>query len=147
MNAEIQKRRAGDIGSSLVRSRPAVTRLQSALSRTVVRLGMRRRLELIETRLTRHAEITEPRLITEWQTAAFNQIWHDATQRFRFYAAWKARHGLPCQIKEIQELTRFPILRRNDIDENFESIVEDSAPCQFVYSGGTTSNSRRFPRG
>ena len=38
-------------------------------------------------------------------------------------------------------------LRRSDIDDNFETIAEDLAPCDFVYSGGTTGNSRRFPRG
>jgi phenylacetate-coenzyme A ligase PaaK-like adenylate-forming protein len=50
-------------------------------------------------------------------------------------------------VKEIGELTQFPILRRSDIDDNFETIAEDLAPCHFVYSGGTTGNSRRFPRG
>ncbi len=147
MNTEIQKRRAANANGSSAWSRSTGTRLQSALSRSVVKIGMRRRLDLIEARRARHAEITEPELIAGWQAAAFNQIWRDATQRFRFYADWKTRHGLPSVIEEIQELTQFPILRRSDIDENFESIVEDSAPCHFVYSGGTTSNSRRFPRG
>lgn len=108
---------------------------------------MRQRLDLIEKRRARHAEITDPALMAVWQTTAFNQIWRDATQRYRFYADWKARHGLPDQLKEIDELTKFPILRRTDIDDNFATIAEDSGPCHFVYSGGTTGNSRRFPRG
>ena len=121
--------------------------LQRVTSRLVVGIGLRRRLDLIETRRARHAEITDPELIAAWQTKAFNQIWRGATQRIRFYAEWKRRHGLPQQVKEIGELTRFPILRRSDIDDSFETIVEDLAPCHFVYSGGTTGNSRRFPRG
>jgi phenylacetate-CoA ligase len=126
---------------------PTVVRLQKALSQLVFRTGMRRRLDLIEARRARQAEITDPELIAGWQTAAFNRIWRDATERIRFYADWKARHGLPCQITAIGELTQFPILRRSDIDDSFEKIAEDSAPCHFVYSGGTTGNSRRFPRG
>jgi phenylacetate-coenzyme A ligase PaaK-like adenylate-forming protein len=124
----------------------ATAGLQRAISRVVVGIGLRRRLDLIETRRALHAEITDPEVMAAWQTRAFNQIWRGATQRIRFYAEWKSRHRLPDQVKEIGELTQFPILRRSDIDDNFETFAEDLAPCHFVYSGGTTGNSRRFPR-
>ena len=147
MSVEIPSGQANAAG--LVWSTPdrATARLQTAISRVVVGIGLRRRLDLIETRRALHAEITDPELMAAWQTRAFNQIWRGATQRIRFYAEWKSRHGLPDQVKEIGELTQFPILRRSNIDENFETIAEDLAPCHFVYSGGTTGNSRRFPRG
>ena len=128
---------ANAAGSMWSKSNRATAGLQRAISRVVVGIGMRRRLDLIETRRALHAEITDPELMAAWQTRAFNQIWRDATQRIRFYAEWKSRHGLPDQLKEIGELTQFPILRRSDIDDNFETIAEDSAPCHFVYSGGT----------
>jgi phenylacetate-CoA ligase len=147
MTAEMRACQVNATSSVLPTPNPITARLQRALSLLVVRIGMRRRLDLIETRRARHADITDPELMAVWQTTAFNQIWRDATQRIRFYADWKARHGLPSQIKEIGELTQFPVLRRDDIDENFGTIAEDSAPCHFVYSGGTTGNSRRFPRG
>jgi phenylacetate-coenzyme A ligase PaaK-like adenylate-forming protein len=136
---------AGVLGWST--SKRATAGLQWAISRLVVGIGLRRRLDLIETRRALHAEITEPELMAAWQTRAFNQIWRDATQRIRFYDEWKIRHSLPDQVKEIGELAQFPTLRRGDIDDNFETIAEDLAPCDFVYSGGTTGNSRRFPRG
>jgi phenylacetate-coenzyme A ligase PaaK-like adenylate-forming protein len=121
--------------------------MQRATARVVVGIGLKNRLELIAARRERHDRITDPEIMSTWQTEAFNQIWVSATQRIRFYAEWKRRHSLPDQLKEISELSKFPILRRRDIDDNFEIIAEDLSPCHFVYSGGTTGNSRRFPRG
>lgn len=123
------------------------TPLQRVISRLVVRIGLRRRLDLIAARRERHAAITDPELMAIWQTRAFNQIWPRATQRIRFYAEWKRRYGLPDQVNDIGELAQFPVLKRSDIDGSFETIAEDLAPCHFVYSGGTTGNCRRFPRG
>ena len=147
MSVEISRHQANAAGSTWPTPNRAGARLQTVISRVVVGIGLRRRLDLIETRRARHAEITDPELMAAWQTRAFNQIWRGATQRIRFYAEWKSRHGLPEQVKEIGELTQFPILRRSDIDDDFETIEQDLAPCHFVYSGGTTGNSRRFPRG
>lgn len=147
MNGDVLLRRfdATDLGGC-VRHRLA-ERLQNIISRLVVEIALRYRLDVIAARRARHAAITDPELMATWQVAAFNQIWLDVTRRIRFYAAWKRRHGLPDQIKEISELTQFPIMGRDDIDENIKSIEEDVAPCQFVYTGGTTGNARRFPRG
>ena len=144
MIVDCQANAAGSVWST---SKRATSGLQRAISRVVVGIGLRRRLDLLHTRRALHAEITDPELMAAWQARAFNQIWRGATQRIRFYAEWKNRHGLPDQVKEIGELAQFPILRRSDIDDNFETIAEDLAPCHFVYSGGTTGNSRRFPRG
>ena len=124
-----------------------VAQLRSMVSQAVVGVGLRRRLNLIETRRARHAEITDPELMAAWQTKTFNEVWDSATQRIRFYAEWKRRHGLPNQVTGIDELTQFPILRRSDIDNGLETIAEDLAPCHFVYSGGTSGNALRFPRG
>jgi phenylacetate-coenzyme A ligase PaaK-like adenylate-forming protein len=147
MSLEIPDRQTDAVGAAWSTTSRAEARLRRALSRFVVGIGMRRRLDLIEARRARHAEITDPELMAAWQTRAFNQIWRRATQRIRFYAEWQRRHSLPAELNEIGELRQFPILRRNDIDDNFQTIVEDLAPCHFVYSGGTTGNSRRFPRG
>jgi len=144
MIVDCQANAAGSVWST---SKRATSGLQRAISRVVVGIGLRRRLDLLDTRRALHAEITDLELMAAWQTRAFNQIWRSATQRIRFYAEWKSRHGLPDQVKAIGELAQFPILRRSDIDDNFETIAEDLAPCHFVYSGGTTGNSRRFPRG
>jgi phenylacetate-CoA ligase len=135
---------AGSVWSKWSR---ATVPLQRMVSRPIVRIGLRGRLDLIETRCARHAQITDPELMAAWQTSTFNDIWRDVTQRIRLYGEWKRRHGLPDQVKEIAELTQFPILRRSDIDDSFETIAKDLAPCHFVYSGGTTGNSRPFPRG
>ena len=147
MSVEVPHCQANAAGSKRPTPNRVAARLQTAISRVVVGIGLRRRLDLIETRRALHAEIIDPNLMAAWQTRAFNRVWRDATQRIRFYAEWKSRHGLPNHLNAIDELTQFPILRRSDIDDNFETIAEDLAPCHFVYSGGTTGNSRRFPQG
>jgi len=147
MNGQVPDHQ-GDAVCSIWPTRRQITGpLQSAISRPVVGIGLRRRLDLIAARRERHAAITDPELMAMWQTRAFNEVWLSATQRIRFYAEWKRRHDLPDQVNEIGELAQFPVLKRSDIDDSFETIAQDLAPCHFVYSGGTTGNSRRFPRG
>jgi phenylacetate-coenzyme A ligase PaaK-like adenylate-forming protein len=147
MNGQVPNDRADAASCGGTTRRRLTAPLRNGISRLVVGVGLRHRLDLIEARRERHASVTDPEQMAIWQTNAFNQIWVSATQRIRFYAEWKRRHGLPDQVKEIGEITQFPILRRDDIDDSFKAIAEDLAPCDFVYSGGTTGNSRRFPRG
>jgi phenylacetate-CoA ligase len=147
MNGQVSDHQADAVCSVRSTRRKIVAPPQRVISRLVVGIGLCRRLDLIAARREQHAAITDPELMAIWQTRAFNQIWLSATQRIRFYAEWKRRHGLPDHVNEIGELAQFPVMRRSDIDDSFETIAKDLAPCHFVYSGGTTGNSRRFPRG
>ena len=70
-----------------------------------------------------------------------------ATTRFRFYAEWKRRHRLPDRLADIADLSRFPILRKTDIEADFETIAEDARPCRFIGTGGSAGPSSWFPRG
>lgn len=113
----------------------------------VVSIGLGDRLELLAERQARHAMITDPDAMAQWQVAAFNRIWRSATQRYRFYADWQRRHGLPERIADLAEIARFPVLRNRDIEENFASIAADAQPCRLVRTGGSTGRPRHFPRG
>ena len=45
----------------------------------------------------------------------FNAIWRDAFENVPFYAEWKAMHELPDAIKDIAELSGWPILEKKDL--------------------------------
>jgi phenylacetate-coenzyme A ligase PaaK-like adenylate-forming protein len=119
----------------------------SLLPRAVVGLGLRRRLRLLAERQALHRRVHDPDEIARYQLAAFNAVWGMATRRFRFYARWRDRHGLGERLADLEELRRFPILRKPDIEENFGTIAEDARPCGLVGTGGSTGPSSWFPRG
>jgi len=121
--------------------------VQRRVARLVVGIGLRHRLELLAARQARHRSIVEPERMARWQLEAFNEIWRRATERYRFYADWRRRHGLPGRLEDIAELAKFPVLRKSDIETSFPIIAEDAAPCRFVSTGGSTGPSQLFPRG
>jgi phenylacetate-coenzyme A ligase PaaK-like adenylate-forming protein len=120
---------------------------QSHVARLAVNTGLRARLALLAERQQRHRAIANPREMEQWQTQAFNRIWSHALQRFRFYADWKQRHGLPGRLESIRELTHFPILQSADIETHLAMITADARPCHLIYTGGSSGRSRQFPRG
>lgn len=121
--------------------------LQRRVARRVVGTGLRRRLELLAERQALHQTIRDPERIARLQIELFNEIWRGAAGRFRFYADWKRRHGLPDAIADLAELRSFPILRKAEIEASAAIIAEDAAPCRFIATGGTSGPSIRFPRG
>jgi phenylacetate-CoA ligase len=117
------------------------------LPRLVVAVGLRRRLQLLAERQALHRRLDAPDLMAQYQLAAFNAVWRMARQRYRFYADWQRRHGLGDRIADLSELGHFPVLRKRDIEENFQAIAEDARPCGFVATGGSTGPASWFPRG
>ncbi|MGO8917545.1 MAG: hypothetical protein ACLQJR_16690 [Stellaceae bacterium] len=113
----------------------------------VVGIGLRRRLTLLADRQEQYRRVTDPLDIARRQLEAFNSVWLMATRRFRFYAEWQRRHGLGDQLADVAELSRFPILRKDDIEKHFATIAEDAGPCRFVGTGGSSGPSTWFPRG
>lgn len=120
--------------------------LQRRVSQAVVGVGLADRLALLEQRKALHAAITEPESIARWQVDAFNKAWRSATRRFRFYADWRRRHGLPDQLRDLAALRDFPVLRKADIEASLATIAADASPCRFAATGGSTGPSCRFPR-
>lgn len=117
------------------------------LAQGFVRLALRRRLALLAERQALHRRVVDPREIARRQVEAFNAVWRLATRRYRFYAEWRRRHGLPGGIADMAELRHFPILRKRDLEEESAVIAEDARPCRFVATGGSTGPSTAFPRG
>ena len=90
---------------------PSPGRLASAVHRRVprlvIRIGLRDRIKSLAERRGRYSAITDPERMRFWQSATFNDVWRRATQRFRFYREWKARHALPDRVNDITEVNRF----------------------------------------
>jgi len=122
-------------------------RLPSGLRRPVVRVALGQRLRLLAKRQQLHQRVSDPQDIAKYQLDAFNAVWRIARERYRFYREWQRRHGLVDQLADLAELSRFPPLRKQDIEENFATIAEDARPCRFVATGGSTGPSTLFPRG
>jgi len=120
--------------------------VQRRVAQAVVGIGLADRLALLERRKALHASITEPDRIARWQVDAFNQVWQGATKRFRFYADWQRRYGLPDQLSGLTALSDFPVLRKADIEANLATIARDASPCRFAGTGGSTGPSCWFPR-
>lgn len=53
----------------------------------------------------------------------FNAIWRDAFENVPFYAEWKAKNELPDSIKDIAELSGWPILEKKDLILNRDKLV------------------------
>src|SRR5512135_495680 len=117
------------------------------LARLVVGVGLRDRLQLLADQRQRHESITDPSQIAQWQLSAFNGIWQHARQRYRFYRDWQRRHRLPDRLAHIDALRDFPILTTSQVQESLGGIAEDAAPCRLIFTGGSSGQTRRFPRG
>lgn len=102
---------------------------------------------MLEERQERHRDVVDADEMARQQLVAFNSVWRLARRRYRFYADWQKRHGLDDEITDLEELRRFPILRKEHIAEHFGLIAEDSRPCGFIGTGGSEGPSMSFPRG
>jgi phenylacetate-coenzyme A ligase PaaK-like adenylate-forming protein len=122
-------------------------RVQSWVTPLVISLGLRRRLQLLAERLERYRSPPDPPRIERWQVSAFNEIWQRARHRYRFYRDWQRRHGLPDQLGHIDQLRDFPILTAVHIEENLARIAADAAPSRMIFTGGSSGQTRAFPRG
>ncbi len=75
----------------------------------------------------------------------FNAIWRDAFENVPFYAEWKAMHELPDAIKDIAELSGWPILEKKDLILNRDKLVrKDIKRYHESVTGGATGEPLHF---
>ena len=75
----------------------------------------------------------------------FNAIWRDAFENVPFYAEWKAKHELPDAIKDIAELSGWPILEKKDLILNRDKLVrKDIKRYHESVTGGATGEPLHF---
>ena len=75
----------------------------------------------------------------------FNVVWRDAFENVPFYAEWKAKHELPDAIKDIVELSKWPILAKKDLILNRDKLVrKDITRYHESVTGGATGEPLHF---
>ena len=75
----------------------------------------------------------------------FNAIWEDAYTNIPFYADRKKLHGLPAAINDIAELSKWPILEKQDLILNRDKLVrKDVARYHESVTGGATGEPLHF---
>ena len=84
----------------------------------------------------------------EFQKIKFNQSWKFAYEKFTFYKNWKKKYNLPNSIDDINQLNYFPIIKKNDITDNFKNIFNETKKIEkisLVSTGGSTGEPAYFP--
>lgn len=75
----------------------------------------------------------------------FNAIWKDAYENVPFYAEWKIMHELPDNIADIAELSKWPILEKQDLILNRDKLVrKDVTRYHESVTGGATGEPLHF---
>lgn len=84
----------------------------------------------------------------EFQKVKFNKSWKFAYENYSFYKKWKNVHNLPNEIDNINQLKNFPVIKKNDIRSNFESIYSEAQKFKNIFlvsTGGSTGEPTQFP--
>ena len=75
----------------------------------------------------------------------FNLVWRDAFENVPFYTEWKVRYGLPDAIQKLEELTRWPVLEKQDLILNRDKLVrKDITRFHESVTGGATGEPLHF---
>ena len=75
----------------------------------------------------------------------FNTVWRDAFENVPFYRDWKDKHGLPDAIGSLDELSRWPVLEKQDLILNREKLVrKDVVRFHESVTGGATGEPLHF---
>ena len=103
------------------------------------------RLILLEDKKNIYKSITDKEDIYNYQLNKFNKMWQNAYKNIPFYKMWKEKYNLPNKIDNLDELIKFPILTKKDIQENFNLIFEHLKDFTVVSTGGSTGEPTKFP--
>ena len=85
--------------------------------------------------------------IEKIQIKRFNQVWAKASRNFEFYKKYKYKNLLPDQITSLDDLDKFPLISKFEINSNFKSILRDSGSKKITKTGGTSGIISFFPTG
>ena len=83
--------------------------------------------------------------IEKIQIKRFNQVWVKACRNFEFYKKYKYKNLLPDQITSLDDLDKFPLISKFEINSNFKSILRDSGSKKITKTGGTSGVISFFP--
>ncbi len=103
------------------------------------------RLNLLEEKRKLYSKIVSSEDIYDYQIIQFNRIWQNAIDNIPFYIMWKEKYNLPDRIEAIEELKKFPILTKKDIQQNQNLIFSHLSDYNTISTGGSTGEPTKFP--
>jgi phenylacetate-coenzyme A ligase PaaK-like adenylate-forming protein len=90
-------------------------------------------------------ELDSPEEIVRYQLESFNSQWARIKNEHPFYNEWASKHSLPERIETLEELKKFPVLSKKDIQENADLVLAHLNKYQIVSTGGSTGEPTKFP--
>jgi phenylacetate-CoA ligase len=105
----------------------------------------KKRLNLLNKKIRLYKHVKDDIDIVQFQIKKFNLIWEKAYKNISFYKKWKEDYRLPDRITSIEELKGFPILTKNDVRENIDSITDGLEDFYLITTGGTSGITASFP--
>lgn len=105
----------------------------------------RRRVELLLEKKYRYESRISDEQIYNYQLKKFNDIWFRTKLNNHFYSFWAKKHNLPDQIIDLDELAKFPILTKEDIQNNSDLIFKDLNNFNTISTGGSSGQPTKFP--
>jgi phenylacetate-CoA ligase len=103
------------------------------------------RLTLIERKDNLYNSLICKDEIHKYQIDSFNRIWSNAIKNIPFYKMWKSEHNLPDSINSLEDLTKFPVLTKKDIQDNQDLIFLHLKKPRIISTGGSTGQPTNFP--
>ncbi|MGX1597893.1 phenylacetate--CoA ligase family protein [Dietzia maris] len=88
--------------------------------------------------------------ILAFQLSRFNDVWSYAISECLYWAEVARKHRIPASLRSLDELDRFPVLDKAEINANSELIFrrKDGENIKSYYmTSGSTGSPTRFPRG
>ncbi|WP_108063669.1 phenylacetate--CoA ligase family protein [Poseidonibacter lekithochrous] len=103
------------------------------------------RLNLIKQKQIQYENIIDSSDIFKYQLDRFNIIWQKAYTEIPFYEKWKKKYNLPKKINSLNELKKFPVLTKKDIQQKQNLIFGNLNNYSTISTGGSTGEPTKFP--
>ena len=82
--------------------------------------------------------------INNYRVNKFNVIWKDAYTNIKFYKKLKKKHKLPNRISKIEDIKKWPIITKSDLQENDNDLQRSYPPKTQILTGGSTGQPLRL---
>lgn len=115
------------------------------INKILLQVLFRNRIAELNSKRALYADMEENwDAISKWQLKQFNDVWRSAVADVPFYKWWASEHGLPVELRELSELSHFPVISKRILQENEDRIFIDGKRYQTVSTGGSTGQPTKF---
>jgi len=120
------------------------TQIRRWLARTIYKFKYNSPVAEIQKRALRMGEC-DYQFVKRYQTVLFNEVWKNAYTQFSIYSDLKKSFGLPDRVECIDEVSLFPILTRQMIQEYSAKIQSEAHSSAVRSTGGSSGEPLEFP--